>query len=273
MRNKVYALQICGTDGDIAAYTLRHLLGEGIDKILIDLVPTEDETNALVHELAGQYPDQIEIFPSEDVSIWGSRRMTRLANIAYDRGVELVLPCDADELFFSRNGIPLADEIRKLQGWLWGVQVYMHLASATDSLDPNPYLRMVHRQKEPLRLNKIICRYNPRMVIDEGNHGASWQDGRKIAGDWCPIEMRHFPYRSADQFVKKVKVTEKAILATPGYPQEWGVHYKMYANTLKIAGEQALRDWYYRWFYLGAPEQAPENAGKFDINPAPYRGV
>jgi hypothetical protein len=267
MRNQVYALMIIGTDGDIAGFTVKHLIGEGIDKVLIDLVPVEDDTADIIHDLKRGYPDRIEIFPSDSIAIWGSRRMTALANIAYERGCDLILPCDSDELFFSRNRIPLADEIRNAQGTIFGVQVFMHLASWDDDLEEkNPFKKMRNKQDKPLGLNKIIARFNPKMIIDEGNHGAKWLNGDPIPGSWSPIEMRHFPYRSAEQFLSKIIVTKKAMDATPGYPREWGVHYRLYADSLAKAGPEAVKDWYRRWFYISEPK--PD----FAPAPAPYKG-
>jgi hypothetical protein len=271
MKGQVYALMIIGADDDIAGYTIRHLLGEGIDKILIDLVPVEDGTADIVRDLQAQYPNNIEVFPSDSVSIWGSRRITKLANIAYDRGVELILPCDSDELFFSRNGNSLADAIRDAQGFVFGAPVFMHLSAADDDqAELNHYKKMRNKQATPLGLNKAFMHFNPKMVIDEGNHGAKWMNGDPIPGSWSPVEMRHFPYRSADQFAKKVRVTAKAMDETRGYPQGWGVHYRVYADTLRRAGPEALKDWFYRWFCLGTPTSEKQD---FIIDPAPYKGI
>lgn len=271
MRNHVWALMIVGTDDDIAGYTISHLLAEGIDKILIDLVPVEDRTKEILFELQLQNPGRIEIMESDDVSIWGSRRMTRLANIAYEAGTELVLPCDSDELFFSKNGGSLADEIRNSQGFVFACQVYNHVASIEDnSEEKNPYKRMVHRMIEPLGLPKIYLRFNPKIIIDEGNHGAHWQGGGAIPTDQTKVEMRHFPYRTRDQFVSKVRVTKKAMDATLGYPMGWGVHYRVYAETLEKAGEDALKEWFDRWFCIGLPNSEDQT---FVENLAPYHGA
>jgi hypothetical protein len=271
MRNQVWALMIIGSDDDIAGYTISHLLAEGIDRILIDLVPVEDETATIVRDLQARHPNQIEIFPSDSISIWGSRRMTTLANIAYERGVELMLPCDSDELFFSRNGNSLTDEIRNGPGTVFSCPVFMHLASAEDdATEVNPYRRMTNKQTTPLGLDKIFLRFNSKMEINEGNHGAKWLNGASVPGSETAVEIRHFPYRSAEQFVKKVEVTERAMLATPGYPQGWGIHYRTYSDTLHRAGPDALKDWYRRWFHLGSSVSENQN---FVIDPAPYKGA
>jgi hypothetical protein len=267
MRNKVYALIILGSDDDICEYTIKHLLYEGIDKILIDLVPVEDNTKDIVYDLQRRHPEKIEIFPSKSIEIWGSRRMTRLANIAYDRGVELVIPCDADEMFVSRQGNLLADEVRNAPGFLWGIPILSHLSAPDDDQNEhNPYKRMRWRTKEPLRLNKIIVRFNNKMVIDEGNHGVKWNNGDQIQGSWIPIDMRHFSYRSVEQFEKKVRVAEKAMEATKGYPAGWGVQYRMYADTLRRAGSQALADWFNLWCKAPTP-----NPDEIMLDPAPWR--
>jgi len=261
---------IIGTDADISPFTIRHLLASGIDKVLIDLVPAEDNTSALIHDLQSEFPSNIQIIESDSIYIWGSRRMTALANLAYEQGAELVIPCDSDELFYGLGDRNLGDEIRDAQGWVWGVKVFMHLSSVEDNQDElNPYKKMVMKQTTPLALNKIIVRFNPKMVIEEGNHGARLLNGNRIPGDYIAAEMRHFPYRSPEQFVSKVKVTAKAMDATPGYPQDWGVHYRMYNETLKRAGEDALKDWFNRWFCLGTTVSEPQD---FINDPAPYKG-
>lgn len=272
MTDKVFACMIIGTDADIAGYTIKHLLAEGMDKILIDLVPVEDNTDEIVYELARHYPRQIEIFPSDTIAIWGSRRMTRLANLAYERGAELILPCDADELFFSKKQESLADTIRKAEGWVWGTNILSHMPSADDNPnEPNPYKRIKHRAVKPAPLDKVMIRFNPNMVIEEGNHGASWKDsGNRIPGEWIAVEMRHFSYRSSEQFVNKVRLTEKAMNATPGYPASFGVHYRVYADALHRGGEEHLKEWFYRWFYTGGPTS---EAQEVLLAPAPYKGV
>ena len=101
------------------------------------------------------------------------------------------------------------------QWWTVGAKLYDHVATAADMSrmpSSNPLLRLGWRRIEPAPIGKVACRYREDMVIEQGNHSAGYIGG--VTQHPEPIVIRHYPYRSAEQFVKKVRNGSEAYRAT-----------------------------------------------------------
>ena len=66
----------------------------------------------------------------------------------------------------------------------------------------------------------MVFRADARARLDQGNHGVH-RRGRRARG----LEVRHFPYRSEAQFVRKVR-QGSAALGVSDLPDESGKHWR-----------------------------------------------
>jgi hypothetical protein len=122
---------------------------------------------------------------------------------------------------------------------------------------------MQWRDPKPGALPKVAFRWQPGVVVHQGNHGVDTTYARVNVPDL--LEVRHFPYRTAQQFVAKARQGAAAYAATD-LPESAGAHWRLYGQVLAEHGEEALADHYRRHFW----HLIPVDSGLIH-DPAPYR--
>lgn len=208
----IVAVGIVKDEADIIAYTLMHLFEQGVDKIVVADNGSTDGTRDL---LCG--PVIVEDDP--DPAWYQSRKMTDLAS-RHCREGDWVIPFDADERWTGLTGT-LATSLRATKADVLTAQVYDYLPHLDDpASEPNPYRRIRWREPHPETYPVVAFRYQPGIVIEEGNHGVR-HPGRVEAG----LSVRHYQYRTFSQFCRKLRNGRQALEATnlPGYI---GAHWR-----------------------------------------------
>lgn len=249
----------CKDEADVIAGTVQHIADE-VDFVLVQDNNSGDGTREILAELEESLP--LKVLDDSEVGYFQSRKMTELADTAFGMGATWIVPFDADELWMAPQRIRdvLADYPPKIR--LATARVYDHRASAVDPEGVDPFRTMVWRTPDPLPLPKVAVRWTPGTVIHQGNHGADIPDPHRAAES--VLEVRHFPYRSAEQFVKKARNGAAAYAATD-LPEHVGAHWRSYGTLLTRYGPEALEDVYRQWFW----NLAPSEAGLI-LDPAPY---
>jgi hypothetical protein len=139
--------------------------------------------------------------------VWQTR-MSRLA--ATEHGADWILCSDADEFWWPREG-SLSEALEAVPPLYQVVRAYSH------SFVPRPgsgwfVERMTIRLAPTAPINdpwtpyrpvaKVAFRADPRVKVGWGNHHLSGVALRTLHG-WCPIDILHFPVRSAEQIARK----------------------------------------------------------------------
>lgn len=147
--------------------------------------------------------------------IWGDpdfnqgTRVTHMARLAYNEyGADWVINNDADEFWW-----PLAGDLRSVLSDIPQncniVRVKRHNFVPVSQADEAPfYTRMIYREQPSLNLrgnplpDKVCHRGNPDITVFLGSHRVE----ELGPGDtrWGKIEILHFPFRTYDQFERKV---------------------------------------------------------------------
>ena len=228
-----------------------YLLGQ-VDEILV----RDRESKSVVREKIKQFASQNEeiIFSQDDGHFRHdqSALMTDMAQEAFQRGHEWVIPIDPDEVWYS-NGKPLREFLGGVSKDVAAVkaELYNHVASCEDKAG-SPFRNIGWRQKFPLPLGKIAARTRPDLVIEGGNHSIRTKGiGLKVGP---MLVVRHFPYRSEDQFIEKVRSNYEEIKKSD-LPKSFGVHIRAYGKCLEEEGEEALRAHFRHWFYSPNPHR------------------
>lgn len=238
------AVMLVKDEADIVGYTLRHLLTQVDEVIVADNMSTDGTAeliDALRHELPG-----LHYRVDEEVGYYQDRKTTRLAHLARELGHDWVVPCDADEYWYAPDGRRIAD-------WLAGLapdvafasaDLYDHVPSALDVAveeEPNPFRRIGWRLREHGALGKVACRLLPGLEIRMGNHSAYLPgSGLAVSG----LVIRHFTWRTVDQYVRKIRNGERAYAATSMHPSV-GAHWRAFEGK----PDEAVADHFRTWFW------------------------
>ena len=249
----VAAVMLVRDEADIVEVTVRHLLAN-VDQLLVADNLSTDGTRVILDRLAAEHPNQLTVVTDGEVGYYQSRKTTEMAGRMLERGHQWVIPCDADEIWLSPDGRTLANF---LAGIPWDVQavradVYNHVCTAKDDRrELDPTRRICWRQTQPLPLGKVACRLRPDLTIHAGNHSSTTEGPGLVAAG---LQIRHFPYRSEDQFVRKAMNGAEAYAATD-LPESTGVHWRMYGRMVEEHGVQAAAQWFRDYFVSPRPEQ------------------
>lgn len=245
--SQVFGICMCRDAEDIIGYIVEHMISE-VDHVIVADNLSTDGTRAILQK----FGNKITLLEDNDPAYRQSEKMTYLANVAKKLGAEWVVPFDADEWWFSEQG-RLADVIRDNNFCINAAPLTDHVPTAVDSDDPNPMKRLAYRRAEPSPLHKVAVRCMPDLVIEMGNHNATYKIHRPTYG-FNLLQIRHYPYRTPEQFVDKA-VTGAAGLALTDLPYHQGEHWRKYAEIAENSGVDALKAVFTEWFWSSEPER------------------
>jgi glycosyltransferase involved in cell wall biosynthesis len=237
-------------EADIIEGFVRRMAAEADFLIVADNGST-DGTRDMLEDMARDLP--LTVVDDPEVGYYQSRKMTALVAQATKRGAEVVIPADADEVWYSPFG-RIADVLAKYPyASVFGAALYDHVATAEDPDESDPVQRIGWRRREAAPLPKVAVRPFPcvgSVTIHQGNHGAS--HGMPVDRLDGLLVVRHFPYRSSRQFVRKVRNGAAAYAATD-LPEQEGQHWRDYGRLLDAGGPAAIDAVFKAWFYSADP--------------------
>jgi hypothetical protein len=185
-----------------------------------------------------------------EVGYWQSAKTSALARDAYEAGHAWVVPVDADEIWAVADGTVASYLAAQTPDVLLvsGLILNYVPTALDDPAEQDPTRRLGWRIREPGRLPKVACRASDRLTIHAGNHGAQY--GRRRQPYAYPgFSIRHFSWRSEEQYVRKIRNGIEAYAATD-LEASTGAHWRTWAGASDEEIAQHFRD----WFYVEAPE-------------------
>jgi hypothetical protein len=251
----VAAVSMMKDEEDVADHTIRHLVEERVDVIIVADNNSTDSTREQLEDLVVWVEacgSQLIVVDDPEQGYYQSRKMTELARKAHvEFGAQWIIPFDADEIWYSRSA-HLADHLRGLPREVAavGATLYDHFTTDLDE-EGCAFESMVWRRVEPGALPKVAVRWHDQLVIHQGNHSA------EVAGvtlqPTVELELRHFPYRSLEHFIRKARNGAEAYRAAAGLGKHEGAHWRQYGELLDRHGERALLEVYERYFHFLLP--------------------
>lgn len=239
----VAAVAMVKDELDIIEAVLYRMARE-VDFLIVSDNGSTDGTRELLESLESDL--ELIVLDDPEPGYYQSEKVSRLAEVAHDRGAEWVIPFDADERWYSPFG-RIADVLADRSEAIATATLYNHVPTAQDPAVDDPIARTEWRRREPGVLPKVACRPRPRVRIYQGNHGADY--GGTVDG---LLVVRHFPYRSVEQFERKVRNGAAAYAATD-LPEDHGKHWRDYGQLLESGGPGALGDVFRAWFWSQDP--------------------
>jgi hypothetical protein len=243
-RDMVFAVSMVKDEADIVAATVGHMLTQ-VDRVIVADNGSTDGTRDILADL------DVIVIDDPEVGYYQSRKMTALAEDAREMGAEWVVPFDADEIWASPFGT-VGDALRDVgDDWLAAAaELHDHVPTGIDPDLADPVDRIRWRRRKPIGLPKVAARVRPGLVIEQGNHGVNY--GFRPAYMPGQLTVCHFPYRSAEQFVRKARNGARAYRATD-LPEDAGAHWRGYGRILEHDGEEACADIFRTWFWQPDP--------------------
>jgi len=246
---RTVAVTMVKDEADIIERVVRHMADEVSAVIVADNMST-DGTREILDRLA----DDIELHVVDDfeVGYHQSRKMTELGALARTHyGAEWIVPFDADEWWYSPFGTIREVLSGLAEQWLvMPATLYDHVATGEDSEDPDPIARLGWRRVHAGAMPKVACRWRDDLVIEMGNHSASYQGGATTYES--QLVVRHFPYRSVEQLVRKVRNGAAAYAATD-LDAEFGAHWRQWGQILDQSGPEAIDELFHTWYWRQNP--------------------
>jgi hypothetical protein len=182
--------------------SIRHLIDQGVDHVVVADNGSTDHTADLVAEMADELP--VTLLQDREPGYYHARKVSRMARAATRRGASWIVPFDADELWYGA-GERLSDVLRAGRGDIYPAPMFDHRPSF-DLPDTNdPYVEIIDRTVLP-GPNKVAMRAHLLTAVHQGNH---WLNDPGVVQRGA-LEIRHFPYLGLEHLRRKVEYTVSA---------------------------------------------------------------
>jgi glycosyltransferase involved in cell wall biosynthesis len=208
---RIIGIAMVRDEADIIGFTLDHLHSQGVDRVIVADNRSDDGTVHKLYEFGERHQDwPLRVIHDPELGYYQDRKMSALARQAHEEGADWIVPFDADELWYSPDGLTIREALAEVPDDVPVVSAleFKHWPTPWDMPgDPNPYTRMVWRESTAHRLVKVAFRAHPDPHLHMGNHGINLGPYNPDQPDTPHplLELRHFPYRSFEQFVRKVR--------------------------------------------------------------------
>lgn len=207
-------------EADVIEPVIRHTFAEGVDRIIVADNLSTDDTRPILERLADEFP--LEIVDDPDPAYYQDRKMTALARAAEAEDADWIVPFDADEVWYSPLGAPLADVLADLPYDVIKAYGWDHIVTPADPAGPIP-ARIVHRRTDTQKFPKVLFRAGDDFRLHMGNHDVD-RAGKRLEGHGL-VEYRHFGFRSLEQMARKYRNGKQAYDATD-LPWLYGTHWR-----------------------------------------------
>lgn len=253
----IFGISRVRDEDDIVEGSIRRMLRQ-VDHVIVGEGNSSDNTRPILDQLASE-TDRLTVLDDTARNFEQRDVMTRYAHLAREMGGTWGVFFDMDEAWYSTDG-KIHITLNNLPGHILiaTARNLTHCATSDDDPDePDPMTRMEWRSVEMLPLGKVACRLREDLQVGHGNHSAAYSNDPYPAAVNGLLESRHFPYRSPEQFVKRVKVAWP-MLRDSGLPETHGAHMWAYGRHLDEFGEEGLRQWFANGMHFTNPAANPE---------------
>ena len=254
MNKKTIAVTMVKDEEDVIRAVLRHMEAQ-VDGILIADNMSTDRTLDILTAVAEGSSIHVKIVVDHQVGYTQSVKMTALADIARKQmGAKWIVPFDADEIWVPTHHKRLADIPLNIgpDANVVPAALFDYVATGLDDArQKNPIKRLQWRRGYEAELPKVMCQWRSDMKIGMGNHDVSYATGKAEATEPL-IEIKHFPYRTAEQVVRKIRNGARAYEATK-LPDHYGAHWRQWGQILELQGEEAIVELFHKWHWREDP--------------------
>ena len=229
----VWAVGLARDEADIVGGTVAHLLGQGVDGIIIVDNNSVDSTKLILEKIANAEP-RLHVGTDSLVQFHQGKKTSYLAHLAWRQGADWVVPFDADEQWFAPVGL-LSPFLRKLNRGIdlvWADYRGVRPQVGTEFAWQGGLPFQIDTLIEPNR--KIAFRSRRWVFVGEGNHAV--RCGFSQPQDL--LHMLHYSSRSLSQLTMKAMSGTEALSAAQ-MDASVGAHWRHWANMSSEERESA----------------------------------
>lgn len=237
----IVAVTMVKDEADVIETTVRHMCSQ-VDHVIVADNLSTDGTSDILATLP------CEVMEDAEPGYFQSQKMTALATYARKRyNATWVVPFDADEIWQTVTpGRTVGEVLMRSSATVAPAWIYDHVRTDGDAEGLPPQLAMAYRRKDRPALHKVACRTAEDLVIEMGNHQATYTS--RFTGaptEFGLIEVRHFPIRSVAQYRRKAR-QGAAALALTDLGEGTGTHWRHWN---RLSDEQLADAFLDHWFY------------------------
>lgn len=241
---------------DIAASSVRRMCHQ-VDHVIVG----DNSTDGAHGELQALVDEGLPItLHWEDEPNWHQPKVVkRFVEEARGMGADWVVPFDLDEVWAADEG-RIADALGELDErvLIAPARLLSHVATSEDDpAERDPFVRMGWRETEVLPLPKVAFRAREDAITRDGNHSVAFEGVRRPPEVSGVLGVRHFPYRTPEQFVKRVEIAWPQIRDS-GLGEDYGAHVWIYGRVLDEKGPEGLHAWFRDGFFHENPAENPD---------------
>jgi glycosyltransferase involved in cell wall biosynthesis len=224
---------------DIIEYNIEYLQTQNIDHFYIANNLSTDGTKEKLLELSEKYGN-IEVFDDRQFSHEQGRKMNNWIRESYQKGSDIIVPIDADEIWYSKvSGNTLGEVLKENSecDCIFVAQAIDFIPTKNDLKSDNPFESMIYKKVNSNSFSSVAFTKNESAVITEGNHDVQGHSGKRI---YDLIGIKHYQYRSFNQFVSKVRNGKNVLNTMPEYI---GSHWRKLGSMSKCELENWWKDY------------------------------
>lgn len=219
---RVAALMMVKNEIDVIESNINYLLTQDIDDIYVFDNLSTDGTTEKLYTLS--FYDKVTVKTDPEVAYYQADKMNSWANDIFQEDIDVIIPIDADEIWYSKeSNYTLGEVIKNTDADVFVASSEDYIPTIFDnSFEPNFIKRIKHKKVNSDSFNGVAFSNSSNFWLDMGNHDVLNHPGKRV---FDKIGIRHYQYRSFDQFVNKVRNGKKAYDQT-NFPDYMGSHWR-----------------------------------------------
>lgn len=219
---KVFVVMMVKDEIDIIGYNIEYLQTQNIDHFYIANNLSTDGTKELLLELSEKYGN-MTVIDDNEFAYYQSDKMNLWCNNCFKMGADIVVPIDADEIWYSKDKEKtLGNLLKETEGDIFVATSTDYIPTSHDVDIKNPILSMVYKKKNSDSFPAVAFKKYPGYYLEMGNHDVSNHRGQRV---YNLLGIRHYQYRSFKQFSKKV-LNGKKVYDDTTFSPSIGSHWR-----------------------------------------------
>lgn len=234
---KVFAVLMVKNEEDIIGYNIEYLQTQDIDHIFVANNMSSDNTKNILLELSEKYKN-MTVIDDNQFAYEQEKKMNTWIEECYNLGADIIIPIDADEIWYSKDSEKtLGKTLKECSGDnIFVADTIDFIPTENDLAVKNPFKSMIYVKEKSNSFPSVAFTKYVGSRIMMGNHDILHHPGKRISN---LIGIKHYQYRTFDQFYKKMKNGKKVYDET-NMPEYIGSHWR----TLGKMTKDELQSWW-----------------------------